>query len=99
MAVTKIEKVQYECLDPRGITPEMSKIPITAPRIADLKGKNVLVVMRESYPNLMTAVEDELLKTVPGVNAVYWDFDKRGGLTVEQAKAHDVDCAIVGVGY
>ena len=99
MEATKSVKEQYECLDPRGITPEMSKIPLTAPRIAELKGKNVLIVMRESYPNLMPEVQDELLKQVPGVNAVFWDFDKHGGLSVEQAKDHKIDSAIVGVGY
>lgn len=99
MGATELAKERYECLDPRGITPEMSKIPLTAPRIDDLKGKNVLIVMRESFPNLMPEVLDELLKQVSGVNAVYWDFDKEGGLTVEQAKEHKVDGAIVGVGY
>ena len=92
-------KEQYECLDPRGTTPEMIKIPLKAPRITDLKGKNVLIVMRESYPNLMPEVQDELIKQVPGVKAVYWDFDKQGGLTVDQAKELKVDSAIVGVGY
>ena len=99
MEETKLVREQYECLDPRGTTPERSKIPLTAPRIDDLKGKNVLIVMRDSFPNLMPAVQDELLKQVSDVNTTWWDFDKRGGLTVEQAKEHKVDAAIVGVGY
>ena len=99
MEATKSVKEQYECLDPRGITPELIKIPLTAPRIKELTGKNILIVMRESYPNLMPEVLNELQKFVPEVNAVYWDFDKQGGLTVKQAKELKIDSAIVGVGY
>ena len=43
----------YTCLDPSGHTPETPKIPLTAPRLDSLSGKNVLVVMRESFPNVM----------------------------------------------
>ena len=99
MATAKSESQVWECLDPRGTTPERDKIPLTAPRINDLDGKNILIVMRESFPNLMPAVRDELLKINPKVNAVWWDFDQIGGLTVEQAKEHKIDAAIVGVGY
>ncbi len=99
MDAAKMERELYECLDPRGTTPESSKIPLTAPRIADLEGKNVLIVMRESFPNLMPVVQDELLKQIPKVNTVWWDFDQLGGLTVEQAKERKVDAALIGVGY
>jgi len=99
MATAKSEREIYECLDPRGTTPESIKIPLSAPRIADLAGKNVLIVMRESFPNLMPAVQDELLKQIPKVNAIWWDFDQLGGLTVDQAKERNVDAALVGVGY
>jgi len=99
MKTAKPVREQYECLDPRGITPERSKILLTAQRITDLKGKNILVVMRESFPNLMPAVKDELLKQVPDARTTWWDFDQRGGLNVEQVKEHKVDAAIVGVGY
>ncbi|MBT3363913.1 MAG: hypothetical protein HN929_03685 [Chloroflexi bacterium] len=99
MEAAKTQKEQYECLDPRGTTPERTKIPLTAPRIANLDGKNVLVVMRESFPNLMPAVHDELQKQYPKISAIYWDFDEHGGLTVEQAKELKIDAAIVGVGY
>jgi hypothetical protein len=94
-----MEEGKYACLDPRGHTPEKTKIPLKAPRLAELKGKNVLVVMRESFPNLIPEVQHQLLKQVPGVNAVWWDYDTRGGLTVEQAKEQKADAAIVGVGY
>ena len=90
----------YACLDPRGHTPETPKIPLTAPRLAGLNGKNVLVVVRESFPNVMPEVYKELLNQVPDINIIWWDFDKRGGLTVEQAKIEsEADAAIVGVGY
>lgn len=99
MEAAKPEREIFECLDPRGTTPERDKIPLLAPRITDLENKNVLIVMRESFPYLMPAVQDELLKIIPKVNAVWWDFDEIGGLTVEQAKEHKIDAAIVGVGY
>jgi hypothetical protein len=99
METAKSAREIFECLDPRGITPERSKIPLKAPRIADFGGKNILIVMRESFPNLMPAVKDELVKQVPNINAVWWDFDQKGGLTVEQAKELEVDAALVGVGY
>ena len=100
MKATESGEKVYACLDPRGHTPEKPKIPLTAPRLADLKGKNVWVVMRESFPNLMPEVREELLKQVPGVNVILWDFDKQGGLTVEQAtKEPKADAVIVGVGY
>jgi|GEM_PF-4403018 hypothetical protein len=99
MKAAKSVREKYECLDPRGITPERSKIPLRAPRMTDFEDKNVLIVMRESFPNLMPAVKDELVKYAPNVNAVWWDFDQKGGLTVEQAKELEVDAALVGVGY
>jgi hypothetical protein len=98
--VTAQVKEVYECLDPRGHTPEKPKIPLRALRPADLKGKNLLVAIRESFPNVMPAVRSELLRQVPDVNVVWWDFDQRAGLTVEQAKNEaKADAVIIGVGY
>lgn len=92
------EKV-YSCLEPRGRALEKPRVPLTAPRLTDLTGKNVLVVMRESFPNVMPEVHKELLNQVPGINLVWWDFEKNGGLTVEQANEAKANAAVVGVGY
>ena len=100
MDAQQVKEEMYACLDPRGHWPEKPKIPLTAPRLADLKGKNVLVMKRESFPNVMPEVRDELLREVPDVNVVWWDFDQRGSLTVEQAKNEaKASAAIVGAGY
>jgi len=99
MEATKSEENIYKCLDPRGQREGMIKIPLTAPRLADLKGKNVLVVTTESYPDLMPAVAEELLRQVPDVNVKHWDFQVNGPLSAKQAKEMEIDAAIVGNAY
>lgn len=100
MPVEEQREKTYTCLDPRGHAPEKLRIPLRTPRLAELKGKNVLLMVRESFPNVMPEVRDELLRQVPSVNVVWWNYDEQSGLTVEQAtKEAKADAAIIGVGY
>ena len=89
----------YECLDPRGRRPGGRTIPLKAPRLPDLKGKKVLVAMKESFGNVMPALYDELLIQVPEAHFIPWDLDQQGRLTVEYAQEQKVDAVIAGVGY
>ena len=99
MPVRRSKEPVIACIDPRGHTPERPKIPLKAPRPTTLKDKNVIVMMRESFPNLMPAVRDELLKEVPSVKVSWWDYDKQGPLTAAQAIKLKPDAAIIGVAY
>ena len=99
MGAQEVKEKVFEALDPRGHWPEKPKIALTAPRLGDLKGKKVLVMLRESLPNVMPEVRDELKRQVPDVDIVWYDWDKQGAVTVEKAKELKVDGAIVGVGY
>lgn len=93
------EKV-YACLDPRGHTLATPKIPLTAPRLANLGGKNVLVYMFEMDPNLMPEVRKQLLNRVLGVSMVWWNGHEDGDLRVKEIpKEPRPDVAIVGVGF
>ena len=90
----------YSCLDPRGHTPEKVKTPLTAPRLADLNDKNVLVVMHEMDPNVMPEVRKELPKQVPGINIVWWNVREDGDLRANEIPQEPkLDAAIVGVGF
>ena len=90
----------YSCLDPRGHTPEKLKTPLMAPRLADLNGKNVLVVMHEMDPNVMLEVRKELPRQVPDINIVWWNVREDGDPRVKEIpKEPKLDAAIVGVGF
>ena len=90
----------YTCLDPRGHTPEKKKTPLSAPRLDDLNGKNVLVVMHEMDPNVMPEVRAELPKQVPGINIIWYNFREQGDLRAKEIpSAPRPDAAIVGVGF
>ena len=89
----------YECLDPRGRRPSGRTIPLNAPRLPYLKGKNILVAMKESFGNVMPALYDELLVQIPDAHFIPWNLDLQGRLTLEYAKEQKVDGVIAGVGY
>ena len=98
MKTTKSESERgiYACLDPRGHTPGRNKVPLTAPRPANLEGKNILVVTREDSPGIIAELQDQLQKQIPSVKLTTWDINRQGLISAAQAKKFQVDAAIVG---
>ena len=100
MTAQQVKGDVYSCLDPRGHAPEKPRTSLKAPRLTDLKGKNVWLIMRESFPNVMPEVHDELLRQAPEANVIWWNFDKQGPLPGDKATLEPKpDAAIAGVGY
>ena len=90
---------QYAVLNPRGIRPEIDRVPIM-PRLSDLNGKTIYLVGQKGAGQLR-ALTDELTKAYPNTTFVlkgkagFWGADEPQ-LWDEVAK--NANAVIYGVG-
>lgn len=99
------DEAKYTVLSPRGYIPPFERIPLTAPRLTDLKGKTVYLVDNGAYGVLIDyGIVDALKQTFPETTFVHWNAAFTSWVEAlrgfpppeELSKA---DAAICGIGW